>query len=81
MGTKGIAFGLNLTCIAKHQRNIFNLKINPTKMVAHANAINAANMRETSKSVRKIHLWFHIFILGVYHMSKNNFHNHYFVGA
>jgi hypothetical protein len=26
MGTKGIAFGLNLTCIAKHQRNIFNLK-------------------------------------------------------
>jgi hypothetical protein len=39
--------------------NLSNLKINPTRTVAIANAINA---RETSTSVRKIHLWFDIFI-------------------
>jgi hypothetical protein len=36
--------------------NLSNLKINPTRTAALTNA------RETSKSVRKIHLWFDIFI-------------------
>jgi hypothetical protein len=67
-----------------------NLKINPTRTVALANATNA---RETSKSFRKIHLWFDIFIQGgyryynitvsvndnlnkkLYHMSRKNFNN------
>jgi hypothetical protein len=43
--------------------NLSNLKNNSTESEAPANATNA---RETSRSVRKIHLWFDIFTLEGY---------------